>query len=308
MNRPEPNPLLTRIGIFYDGNFFLSTSNYFNFEHDRQSRLSISGIHRYVCEMAKILEDSENAQIVDAHFFRGRLSTRDAQDKNRILADRILDEILMNEAVTTHYLPVQTNRAGYMREKGVDVLLALEALESVVLKQYDILVLFVCDSDYVPLVKKVNAFGTRVMVLGCDFEFTDMQGREKQTYTSQRLLQTATYPIMINEVVDADDEPDEKLVDALFVRGRPPEGQQTANDEEDEDASYENQGNTCTGVIGKLKKGFGFIFDEGGSELFFHKSDLIGCNFWDLQEQQKVAFVMGQNDQGDCAAEVRLID
>jgi hypothetical protein len=36
---------LTRIGVFYDGNYFLHVSNFYNYFHGRKSRISISGLH-----------------------------------------------------------------------------------------------------------------------------------------------------------------------------------------------------------------------------------------------------------------------
>ena len=46
---------LTRIGVFYDGNYFYHVSNYYFYSHPRQARISISGLHEFirekVCEM-----------------------------------------------------------------------------------------------------------------------------------------------------------------------------------------------------------------------------------------------------------------
>jgi hypothetical protein len=38
---------MIRIGVFYDGNYFLHISNYYNYEHERGRRLSISGLHNF---------------------------------------------------------------------------------------------------------------------------------------------------------------------------------------------------------------------------------------------------------------------
>ena len=38
----------TKIGIFYDGNFFLHVSNYYQYYHARKSRISISGLHDFI--------------------------------------------------------------------------------------------------------------------------------------------------------------------------------------------------------------------------------------------------------------------
>ncbi len=39
---------LIRVGVFYDGNYFLHVSNYYNYEHIRKRRLSISGLHEFI--------------------------------------------------------------------------------------------------------------------------------------------------------------------------------------------------------------------------------------------------------------------
>jgi ferritin len=39
---------LTRIGVFYDGNYFLNVSNYYNYFHEWRSRTSVSGLHCFI--------------------------------------------------------------------------------------------------------------------------------------------------------------------------------------------------------------------------------------------------------------------
>ena len=68
--------------------------------------------------------DAEYAQIVDAHFFRGRLWAREAEARQQLYAERVFDDILMAEGVVTHYLPIPQKSV-----KGIDVWLALEAFE-----------------------------------------------------------------------------------------------------------------------------------------------------------------------------------
>src|ERR1700745_3625330 len=88
----------------------------------------------------------------------------------KLLGDRIFDDVLMREGIATHYLPL-----GPRGEKGIDVWLALEACELAIYKRFNVLVLIACDSDCIPLVRKVNTLGTRVMVVGWDFEYIDHQ-------------------------------------------------------------------------------------------------------------------------------------
>ena len=166
--------MLTRIGVFYDGNYFYHVSNFYCYGHARKSRLSIPGIHEFIKRFVSCQENISPAfcQIVDCHYFRGRLPAMEANERQILLNERIFDDILMREGIVTHYLPI--TKSG---EKGVDVSLALEALELTLFKKFNIVVLIASDGDYIPLVRKLNSLGTRVMVLGWDFEYTDENGK-----------------------------------------------------------------------------------------------------------------------------------
>jgi CspA family cold shock protein len=60
------------------------------------------------------------------------------------------------------------------------------------------------------------------------------------------------------------------------------------------------------GRIKKLTdKGFGFIDQGQGSDLFFHMSNLEGVRFEDLREGQRVSFNSGHGPKGPRAENVR---
>ncbi|MFK7817389.1 MAG: cold-shock protein [Planctomycetaceae bacterium] len=62
------------------------------------------------------------------------------------------------------------------------------------------------------------------------------------------------------------------------------------------------------GTIKKVTdKGFGFIDIGGGKDLFFHMSNLEGCQFDSLYEGQKVSFTEGQGPKGPRAENVRVV-
>ncbi|MFN5368836.1 MAG: cold-shock protein [Roseiflexaceae bacterium] len=52
-------------------------------------------------------------------------------------------------------------------------------------------------------------------------------------------------------------------------------------------------------------KGFGFIANENGNDLFFHMSNVEGCHFEDLREGQKVTYNVGSGPKGPRAENVR---
>ena len=55
-----------------------------------------------------------------------------------------------------------------------------------------------------------------------------------------------------------------------------------------------------------VKKGFGFIKREEGSDVFVHYSSIQGDDFRKLEEGQQVSFVVSETDKGLQAQEVTL--
>ena len=55
-----------------------------------------------------------------------------------------------------------------------------------------------------------------------------------------------------------------------------------------------------------VKKGFGFITREEGSDVFVHYSSIQGDDFKKLEEGQKVSFVVNETDKGLQAQDVTL--
>ncbi|WP_345073915.1 NYN domain-containing protein [Hymenobacter fastidiosus] len=301
------NSPLIRIGVFYDGNYFLKISDYYYFQHERKARISMEGLHEYIRHQVAEEEDVDVrlSQIIDAHFFRGRLSATEARDKDRLFHDRLLDDILMNMSITTHYMPLKT-RDGRLQEKGVDVWLALEALELALHKSFDVIVLIAGDSDYVPLIKKLNTIGTRVMLLNWDFKYVDFKGENRVTRASQQLLEHSTYPVAMHDVIDNGLASGDELIETLFVNTPEP-------------ASYPSvkpvrpTGPTAAGPVGtvgistikNLKNGFGFVVMPPNN-LFFSYADMAEGDFNDLREGDWVEFTVGRNHRDeDCARNVR---
>jgi len=214
---------LIRIGIFYDGSYFFKVSNYYKFGHSRGSRLSFDGIHKFVTSKIAELEsvDETYCHLVEMHYFRGRLSAQTATATYQLEKERIFDDVLIKAGILTHYLPLDETNFHRPVEKGVDVLLSVEALDLACHKQFDVLVLVACDGDYVSLVKKLNGIGTRVMLLGWDFDYeydTDAgQKKREHTRVSQSLINAVTYPIMMSELIDDRTRQRDANVNALFV-------------------------------------------------------------------------------------------
>lgn len=65
-----------------------------------------------------------------------------------------------------------------------------------------------------------------------------------------------------------------------------------------------------TGKIKKLvsERGFGFISDNDGRDVFFHQSSLIDVDLNSLQEDQKVEFEVEKSAKGPRAINVRVVN
>ena len=320
------NPKTTRIGVFYDGNYFFHVSNYYTYYHERQARISLHGFHEFLKGQIAKLEgnDPKLCHIVEAHYFRGKISAREAEAKQRLLGERLFEDVLMREGVVTHYLPM-----GPDGEKGIDVWFALETIELATSKRFDVAVLVAGDGDYTCLVRKINAIGTRVMVSGWDLEFTDDRGEKRHTTTSSMLLSEAAYPLMVSSIVDDKSHKDDPQVNNMFVRDRyePDENQikhkeqvrtdlraeqdRQPNSDKQQEPAASVQGDSMqdivkVGKIHNLQPGYGFLMtDDPGRNLFFVKSDYLG-DYSALQRGDIVEYVEGTNARGDCARQVIL--
>jgi len=62
-----------------------------------------------------------------------------------------------------------------------------------------------------------------------------------------------------------------------------------------------------TGKVKKLvrERGFGFISDTDGSEVFFHKNNLVGVEFDALNENDELEFEVEKSPKGPSAINVK---
>jgi len=328
---------LIKIGIFYDGGYFARVSHYYRHYDQRRSRISIKGLHEFIRDKIHELEDVEKnyCQIVDAHYFRGRFSAYEAAKRpNQLFNERLFDDVLMYGNIVTHYLPMVADKTGRrdMTEKGIDVWFALEAYELSILKRFNVVVLITGDGDHLPLLRKLNALGTRVMLLYWDIEFPS-DVIEKPIRTSQTLINEATYEInMVNILNNRKLTP---IVENIFLES------EDSNREEDEngrlprptlgyrsDAYQPGNGsqpqpftNTPgTAIPGKKyrgkvihidhQKGIGNLngLDNEYANLIFFRNFREPEAFDELQKYDQVEFEVSRNLKGELAVNVRLAD
>jgi len=300
---------IVRIGVFYDGNYFLHVSNYYNYVHSRRKRLNIGGMHKFIRNLIAREEGTETryCQVTEAHYFRGRLSAQEASQRgNQLYNDRVFDDILMSEGVITHYLPLRT-RSGKKVEKGIDVWLALEAFEQTFYKRFDVLVLITSDGDYVPLIRKLNSIGTKVMVISWDFEYTDDMGRDIVTRTSQDLIQEVTYPVPMHEIINNGLKANDPVIINLFETQEYSMPAMVASSTSSS-VSSENDGSVKRGRTMNMNSGYGFI-QFPPNNLFFHYLDVVDCDFSDIEEGDWVEFTIEKNERGqDVAKNVHKVE
>jgi uncharacterized LabA/DUF88 family protein/cold shock CspA family protein len=297
-----------KVGVFYDGSYFTHVSNYYNYVHTHRRRLHIGGLHDFVKHMVAEKEGTTPnlCHIIDAHFFRGRFTAREANEKpNQLYYDRVFDDVLMYNGVQTHYLPVK-DMMGRKREKGIDVLMALETYELCMLKRYDVVALVASDGDHVPLVRKLHALGCKTMLLGWDFEFTDQESGETQTTkTSTDLWNEVSYPLPMHDLIEEGLQADEEVVRELFVLREPRDLDADAA-ERPVPQLVDDERHRST--IMSLMNGYGFI-RYPDNNLFFRHDDLEHVAFEDLHVNDEVEFNVAVNNKGQrVARHVNLIN
>ncbi|BCQ24584.1 NYN domain-containing protein [Caballeronia sp. NK8] len=291
---------LTKIGVFYDGNYFDRVSKYYNHRHDKRAWISIPGLHEYIRYRVADEEavDMRNCQVTDAHYFRGRFSAQKSKEKgdDAFYYERVVDDMLMRENVTAHYLPM--NFAG--KEKGIDVWLALEAFDLSIHKHFDVVVLIASDSDYIPLVRKLKTLGIRVMVVTWTFTQAVSSGDAKPERPSTMLLKEVSYRIPMSEVIDRMDETkgDERdVLSDLFQRRRDRQPNSSAPE-----ADWK------IGIIESLTEKYGYIRPENGlKKIYFYYSALTDAESDELEIGMEVSYLEGTGQKGPFAKKVRTV-
>ena len=316
---------ILKIGVFYDGNYFLHVSNYYNYFHSMRQRLSLPAFHNFIRHLVADAEEIpvQYSRIIGAHYFRGRLSAQEASQRgNQLYNDRVFDDILMSVGIVSHFLPLRT-RSGKKEEKGIDVWLALEAYEQTLIKKFDVLVLITSDGEYVPLVRKLNSLGVKTMVLNWEFAYVDDSGRDIVTRTAQDLLQEVTHPVAAHTIIDDGLEDGVEYVEDLFVSVESSSSSRMndaslnndshlmldANADEQDEDSFENgdeketEGVRYRGPIMMLNpaKGYGFI-KYPPNNLFFYRQDLENVDITQLQVGDMMECTIVHNDEGDQVA------
>src|SRR5437016_14539107 len=128
-------------------------------------------------------------RVVYAAWHQGLFTSKKATPE-QLRFDRNQHHDLMHAGVEPRYLPMSETQG----EKGIDVALAVNALQVGLDGKIDIAVLVTGDGDFVPLVRALSKQGVRV--LGVYFEFQTKDG--KKSFINERLLSVVNYAVDIN--------------------------------------------------------------------------------------------------------------
>lgn len=298
---------MLRIAVFYDGNYLLQVSNFYNYYHPRRTRLSVQGLHSWIrLKAGELLEqDPGGCIITGAHYFRSRVTAAQFDDAAKLVAERSFADILISAGITAHFIPARSVHD----DRGTEVWLSLEALDRARSQEFDLMVLFAGDSSYLPLVRKVQGTGIPVMLLGWDVQSTGDDDRRWTVRVSGDVMRECCYGIPMESLIPPDDSPAGPEIENLFVPPKAAHDEAAAERREQaqQDAAEDPEGEDVRGMILRLKEGYGFI-ERDPNNAFFHYTDVVDAAFNELYEGMEVDYILvegGGRDGGDVARKVR---
>ena len=180
---------ICRLGVFYDGTFFSYAQKYYY--HERQlGWLRFPEFHRFLEKYIGLREQGfASYKVVYAAWHQGLYTSKNAT-ADQLTRDRNQYHDLMHAGVDPKYLPMSQTQG----EKGVDVALAVDALQIGLGRMIDVAVLVTGDGDFVPLVRALNKQGVRVLAAYFAFESKD----GSKSFINDRLLTAANYAVDID--------------------------------------------------------------------------------------------------------------
>ena len=184
-----PAKSICRIGVFYDGSYFAFARRYFY--HERKlGWLAFPAFHRLVEDfMRKKEQGYSDYKVVYSAWFQGLFPAQDAtEDQLRFERNNYHD--LMHAGVEAKYLPMSTTQG----EKGIDVALAVDAMQVGRDGKIDVAVLATGDGDFVPLVRALMKDGIRIVAAYFDF----VQEDGKKSFINERLRNAVNYDLNLN--------------------------------------------------------------------------------------------------------------
>ena len=178
-----------RIGVFYDGTFFVRAQNYF--WGQKYGWLSFQEFHKLLeLYVETKIQGYSDYKIVCSAWFQGLYKESKATEDNLRL-DRKRHHDLLHAGIEPKNIPMSES----LGEKGIDVYMAVETLQVGLDDKIDIAILVTGDGDFVPLVRTLMKNGVRVGI--AFFEYTD---KEHKSFANERLISSANFAVNINSL------------------------------------------------------------------------------------------------------------
>ena len=181
---------ICRIGVFYDGSYFAYAQNHF-FSFRKLGWMVFTPFHSMIENFLREKEQGfSNYRVVYSSWFQGlSTSSQSNERQRRVERNRHID--LIHAGVEPKYVPMSQSQ----REKGVDILLAIDALQVGLEGKIDIAVLVTGDGDFVPLARALMKNGVRVAVVYFEYE-----NDQHKSFINERLLRVSNYSLNVNEL------------------------------------------------------------------------------------------------------------
>lgn len=179
-----------RIGVFYDGSYFTYAQFYF-YSEKKVGWLSFVPFHRLIEQCVSSKEQRYAAhRVVYASWHQGLFHSAQTSEKQfQIERNRHID--LVHAGIEPKYVPMPPNG----QEKGVDVSLAIDAMERAMEGKIDVAVLVTGDGDLTPLVRALMKHGVRVGLLYFEYESS-----QRTSHVNRRLLDACNYALNVNQL------------------------------------------------------------------------------------------------------------
>jgi len=183
---------LCRIGVFYDGSYFAYAQSHY-YAVQRVGWLSFPPFHRLIEQFISRKEQRYAMhRIVYASWHQGLFPSSQTTEKQfQVERNRHID--LMHAGIEVKYTPMAPNG----HEKGVDVALAIDAMEKALEGKIDVAVLVSGDGDLVPLARALMKHGVRVGIFYFEYE-----SPQRNSTANQRLLRACNYSFDVGSLAN----------------------------------------------------------------------------------------------------------
>lgn len=183
---------ICRIGVFYDGSFFTYAQYHF-YAEKKLGWLTFQPFHSLIENFVREKEQGfSNYRVAYAGWYQGLFTSTQSSEK-QLHSQRNRDIDMMHAGIDPKYVPMSQSQ----REKGVDVALAIDALQVGMEGKIDIAVLVTVDGDLVPLARALMKHGIRVAVVYFDYE---SKTQNRKSFANERLLNACNYSLNVNEL------------------------------------------------------------------------------------------------------------